>query len=70
MSLGFCSIPVTKFYKQDDTELCLLENYLVKLKYHKHIKRKNDIDFGFLNSNLLKNNKSKSEAEEEKKQSK
>ena len=70
MSLGFCSIPVTKFYKQDDTELCLLENYLVKLKYYKHMKRKNDTDFGFLNSNLLKNNKSKSEAEEEKKQSK
>lgn len=33
---------------QNDYQLNLLENYLVKLKYSKDMKAKNQIDFGYL----------------------
>jgi len=50
MEHGFCSIPVTKFqcFSQNDFQLNLLENYLVRLKNSKDMKAKNQIDFGFL----------------------
>ena len=50
MDSGFCAIPVIKFqcFMQNDYQLNLLENYLVKLKYSKDMKAKNQIDFGYL----------------------
>jgi hypothetical protein len=50
MDAGFCAIPVVKFqaFMQSDYQLNLLENYLVKLKYSKDMKAKNQRDFGYL----------------------
>jgi hypothetical protein len=33
---------------EDDKELILVENYLLKLRYSNDMKSKNNIDFGFL----------------------
>jgi hypothetical protein len=33
---------------EDDKELILIENYLLKLRYSNDMKSKNNIDFGFL----------------------
>jgi hypothetical protein len=53
MDSGFCAIPVVKFqcFMQSDYQLNLLENYLVKLKYSKEMKTKNQNDFGYLTQN-------------------
>ena len=50
MDLGFCGIPIIKFtnFMQNDYQLNLLENYLIKLKYSNDMKSKNTTDFGFL----------------------
>lgn len=50
MDQGFCGIPVVKFqnFMQNDYQLNLVENYLIKLKYAKDMKSKNLSDFGFL----------------------
>jgi hypothetical protein len=50
MDLGFCAIPIIKFqsFMQNDYQLNLVENYLLKLKYSKDMKSKNQCDFGFL----------------------
>lgn len=48
MDQGFCSIPITSFFKHDndDIMLNLLENYLIKLRFYKDTKAKNINDFG------------------------
>lgn len=50
---SFCAIPVTKFqcFMQSDFQLNLVDNYLVKLKFSKDMKAKNQIDFGYLTQN-------------------
>ena len=47
---GFCVIPITKFQAnmENDIQLKLVENYLLKLRYTNDMKSKNNIDFGYL----------------------
>lgn len=40
-----------------DYQLNLVENYLLKLRYSKNMKSKNDIDFGFLKYGSIRNAK-------------
>lgn len=57
MDQGYCAIPVTRFQNPNrkDYQLNLVENYLLKLRYSKNMKSKNDIDFGFLKYGPIKN---------------
>jgi hypothetical protein len=50
MDQGFCAIPIIKFqnFMQNDFQLNLLENYILKLKYDRDMKTKNMRDFGYL----------------------
>ena len=61
--LNFCVIPITKFVRNEvkDIQLNLVEKYLILLRYNIDMKCKNNIDFGYLTSNLRrpKNKESK-----------
>ena len=51
MDNGFCIIPITPFQDnvdEEDIQLNLVENYLLKLRYFNDMKSKNNIDFGYL----------------------
>ena len=50
MHQGFCGIPISKFEgdEENDFELNLVENYLIKLHYNKDSFQKNRQDFGIL----------------------
>ena len=50
MDQGFCGIPVLKYQKfdNDDFQLRLIENYLIKHQYFIDAKSKNINDFGIL----------------------
>jgi hypothetical protein len=60
MDNGFCAIPITQFqsFMQNDFQLNLVENYLLKLKYAKDMKIKNMKDFGYLTHSALNKKKS------------
>jgi hypothetical protein len=47
---GFCVIPITQYQAnmENDIQLKLVENYLLKLRYTSDMKSKNNIDFGYL----------------------
>ena len=64
---GFCVIPIVPFVRsnQQDVELNMVENYLLKLRYANDMKGKNDIDFGFL-SRIQKKRKQQPQYEDSK----
>ena len=54
---GFCAIPIMQYQQNmvdDDKQLNLVENYLIKLRYSNDMMYKNNIDFGFLTRKLMK----------------
>jgi hypothetical protein len=70
--IGFCIIPIVPFVRsnQQDVELNMVENYLLKLRYAKDMKGKNDIDFGVLTiKNKVRKHQKDKHRDEECKQS-
>ena len=50
---------------EDDNQLNLVENYLLKLRYSNDMKYKNNIDFGYLTQKQHKNKKSNNDGKQD-----
>ena len=63
---GFCVIPIVQYQAnmENDIQLKLVENYLLKLRYANDMKSKNDIDFGYLTQKQARQKKGKASSGE------